>query len=87
MAQTWPKWLRWTVRIVLGLAAVILVLVVRGGGYLRYRAHVALRPSGYKPDKPLLSYAGEPAPASPVKASPNVFSWDTIDAPPRTSMP
>lgn len=87
MKKTWPRWLRWTLRIVFGFIAVILVSVGGFAGYLLYRGHVALRPSGYKPEKPLLSYADEPAPAMQAKAAPAEFSWATIDDPPRTSMP
>lgn len=87
MRKTWPKWLRRAVKIVLGFAAVVLVLAVSGIGFLWYKAHAALSPSGYQPDKPLLSYADEPAPPLSVRFSPPAFSWDTIADPPRTSMP
>ncbi len=87
MAKIQRIWLRWTVRVVVSVAALVVVVLAAGSGYVWYRIDNALKPTGYKPERPLLSYATEQAPVTPVKHAVAAIDWNTITTPPRTAMP
>lgn len=88
MAAIRSAWLRWTVRGLLGLLALVVLAVVVVGLMLKNGIDKEFKPQAYTPPRPLSSYADEaPPPVRPVAAAPAPLDWAAIDAPPASAKP
>ncbi|NGY05585.1 glycosyl hydrolase [Solimonas terrae] len=78
---------RTLLRIALVVALLLVLAIAVGATFLWTRIQTTLEPTGYKPQRALLSYAAEPDPVIKPAAIASQFSWNQIANPPRTSMP
>ncbi|WP_224242665.1 glycosyl hydrolase [Hyalangium gracile] len=85
--RTWRTWVKWSLRIGLGLIAVVTIAAGIAAGIVWMRLQAVMKPSDFRPEQPLSAFVDEAPPqrASPPPAAP--FEWSAIDTPPRTAMP